>query len=170
MSEPTEAITGFESPIYLKYRFTAGEATSRFLSQLKQGRIVGQRCPTCHNVYVPPRGACAKCGEATKEEVQVSEKGTVMSFTIVHIPIPGNPIKPPYVVANILLDGADINFIHLISGGVANEDVHIGMRVKAVWKPKEEWGYTMENIAYFEQIDEPDVDMDKLREQAKCAK
>jgi len=169
-SEQTEAITGFEAPIYLNYRFTAGEATSRFLSELKEGKIVGQRCPSCKNVYVPPRGSCAKCGVATEEEVEVSDKGTVMSFTIVHIPIPGNPIKPPYVVANIILDGSDITFIHLISGAVPNEDVHIGMRVAAVWKPKEEWDYTMENIAWFEPIDEPDVDVDKLREQAKCAK
>lgn len=54
MSEEREMITGMEAPIYLKYQFTAGEATSRFLSAVKQGRLVGQRCPSCNNVYVPP--------------------------------------------------------------------------------------------------------------------
>ena len=37
MSEEREMITGMEAPIYLKYHFTAGEATSRFLAKVKQG-------------------------------------------------------------------------------------------------------------------------------------
>jgi uncharacterized OB-fold protein len=59
MTEEREMITGMEAPIYLKYNFTAGEATTRFLDQIKIGRLVGQRCPSCDNVYVPPRGSCA---------------------------------------------------------------------------------------------------------------
>jgi uncharacterized OB-fold protein len=161
MSEEREMITGIETPIYLKYRFTAGEAATRFLGQLKEGRLVGQRCPSCNNVYVPPRGSCAACGVATTEEVPVSDKATVQSFTIVHIPIPGNPIQPPYIVANLVADGANISFIHLMSECV-NEEVHQGQRVQAVWKPSEEWDYAMDNIRYFKPIDEPDVPAGKI--------
>jgi uncharacterized OB-fold protein len=156
MSEEKELITAIETPIYLKYKFTAGEATSRFLSQIKEGKLVGQRCPSCSNVYVPPRGACAACGVATTEEVPVSDKATVESFTIVYIPIPGNPIQPPYIIANLVADGANISFIHLMSECV-NEDVHQGQRVQAVWKDQSEWDYAMDNIQYFKPIDEPDV-------------
>lgn len=109
-----EMITGIEVPIQLKYNYTAGDSTARFLRHLKNGKIVGQRCPSCSNVYVPPRGCCAKCGVITEEEVEISGKGTIRYFTIVHLPAPGSPIKPPFVAAEILLDGADIPTSHLV--------------------------------------------------------
>lgn len=156
MSDEQEMITDIEVPIYLKYNFTAGTAPARFLTQVKKGVLTGQRCPKCEQVYVPPRGSCPACGVATVEEVEVSDKATVQSFTIVAIPIPNNPIKPPYIIANLVADGANISFIHLMSECV-NEEVHIGQRVKAVWKPEEEWDFAMDNIRYFKPLDEPDV-------------
>ncbi|CAA0093782.1 Uncharacterised protein [Zhongshania aliphaticivorans] len=161
-----EPITGVEAPIYLTYNFTAGKATARYLQSLKQGELVGQRCPQCRNVYIPPRGSCAACGVPTEEEVTLGNKATVESFTIVYIPIPGNPIKPPYVIANLVLDGANLSFLHLLSE-CKNEDVRIGMRVEAVWKPKEEWGFAMENIQYFKPIDEPDVPVNQIGKMIK---
>jgi len=110
---------------------------------------------------VPPRGSCARCGVATTDEVALSDTATVQSFTIVYIPIPGNPIKPPYVIANLVPDGANVSFIHLLSE-CENDQVHIGMRVKAVWRPEEEWDYQMENISYFKPVDEPDVPIDEI--------
>lgn len=159
--EALEDITDVECPIYLKYNFTAGAATARFLGQIKQGKIVGQKCPECSNVYVPPRGSCAACGVATEEEVECVDKATVESFTIVYIPIPNHPIKPPYVIANLVADGSNISFLHLLSECV-NEEVRIGQRVEAVWRPKEEWTYAMDNILYWKPIDEPDVAADQI--------
>jgi len=161
MSEEREMITGIEAPIYLKYNFTAGAAAARFLTQVKKGVLTGQRCPQCAQVYCPPRGSCAACGCPTEEEVVLSDKATVQSFTIVTIPIPGNPIQPPYIIANLVADGANISFLHLISECV-NEDVHIGQRVQALWKPEEEWDYAMDNIQYFRPIDEPDVPPEQI--------
>jgi uncharacterized OB-fold protein len=161
MSKNQEPITGIEAPVYLKYNFTAGAAPTRFLTQVKKGILTGQRCPRCEQVYVPPRGACAGCGVPTEEEVVLSDKATVQSFTIVSIPIPGNPIEPPFVVANLVPDGANISFIHLMSE-CDNADVHIGQRVQAVWKPEEEWDYAMDNIRYFKPIEEPDVPVEQI--------
>lgn len=154
--EEGELITNVDIPIYLKYNFTAGQASARFLRKLKEGKLVGQKDPITGEVYIPPRGSSPKHGVPTTEEVELSDKATVQSFTIVHIPIPGNPIKPPYVIANLVPDGAHISFLHLLSE-CENKDVRIGMRVEAVWKPQEEWGLGMENISYFKPIDEPDV-------------
>jgi uncharacterized protein len=168
-NEAEEPVSGIEAPIYLKYQFTAGQATARYLVQLKNGKLVGQRCPSCSNVYIPPRGSCAACGVPTQEEVELSNKATVQSYTIVYIPIPGNPIKPPYVIANLVLDGANLSFLHLLSE-CNNDDVRIGMRVEAVWKPEEEWTHAMENIKYFKPIDEPDMPADqigKLKEEGR---
>jgi uncharacterized OB-fold protein len=161
MSESQDNVTGMEAPIYLQYNFTAGRAPTRFLTRIKQGVLTGQRCPQCANVYIPPRGSCPACGIATEEEVVLPDKATVQSFTIVAIPIPNNPIKPPFVIANLVLDGANISFIHLMSE-CENADVHIGQRVQALWKPEAEWTYAMDNIRYFRPIDEPDVPVDMI--------
>lgn len=161
MSDQREPITGIDVPISLKYNFTAGAGPARFLSQVRKGVLTGQRCPRCEQVYIPPRGSCAACGVPTEEEVVLADKATVQSFTIVSIPIPTNPIEPPYIIANLVADGANISFIHLMSDCV-NEEVRIGQRVQAVWKPEEEWDYAMDNIRYFTPIDEPDVPADKI--------
>ncbi|MEJ6539950.1 MAG: Zn-ribbon domain-containing OB-fold protein [Halioglobus sp.] len=161
MSEEQEVVTVVKAPVYLKYNFTAGAAPARFLAQIKKGVLTGQRCPKCSAVYVPPRGSCGGCGVATEEEVVLSNKATVQSFTIVYIPIPNNPIQPPYIIANVVPDGANVSFIHLMSECV-NEDVHIGARVEAVWKPKEEWAFAMDNIRYYRPIDEPNVPVDQI--------
>ncbi len=156
MDNPVE---GIETPIELTYHYTPGGATARFLRELKEGRILGQRCPECHNVIVPARGACARCGVPTEESVELPDRGTVTTFCVVHIPVPGSAVKPPFVCATILLDGADIGFFHLI-GEISPDKVRPGMRVEAVWKPREEWDYTLENIRFFKPSGEPDVDLD----------
>jgi hypothetical protein len=38
------------------------------------------------------------------------------------------------------------------------------MRVRAVWKPREQWDYSFENVRYFEPSGEPDVPTDELLE------
>ena len=100
---------------------------------------------------------------ATDEEVVLPDKATVQSFTVVAIPIPNNPIKPPFVIANLVLDGANISLYppHEWSN-VQNSEVHIGQRVQAVWKPEAQWTYAMDNIRYFRPIDEPDVPVERI--------
>ena len=69
----------------------------------------------------------------------------------------------PYVAAHILLDGADIPFFSLVQE-VDAENVRMGMRVEAVWAPREEWGTTFANIRYFKPLDEPDVPYEQFKE------
>jgi uncharacterized OB-fold protein len=92
----------------------------------------------------------------TTDEVELPDTGTVTTFCIVNVPFPGQRTKPPYVHAAVLLDGADIPFAHLILGCPADE-VRMGMRVQAVWKPREEWGFTPQNIDHFRPTGEPDA-------------
>ena len=151
----------FESLISLEYTHTAGSATTRFLEAVAAGKIVGQKCPKCSAVYVPPRGSCPRDGVPTSEEVTLTDRGCVESFTVVHIPIPGNPIEPPFVSAMIRLDGANISFLHLIQE-IPVEEIRIGMRVEAVWKPQEEWTTSLENIRWFKPTGEPDIKPESL--------
>lgn len=141
------------TPTRLEYDYSPGEAATRFLRHVEKGRYVGQRCPKCKKVYVPPRGSCPTCGVATEEEVELANTGTISTFCVVNIPFAGQAVECPYVSATIKLDGADIGFYHLIQE-VPYDQVHIGMRVEAVWKERSEWRPTTESIKYFRPIEE----------------
>ncbi len=112
---------------------------------------------------MPPRGASPTHGVPTEEEVEVSDKGTVTTFCIVRIPSENLSVKPPYAAAHILLDGADIPFFALIQE-CPLEQIRMGMRVQAVWVPKEELAPTFESIRYFKPIDEPDAPFERYKE------
>jgi uncharacterized OB-fold protein len=157
-----EGVTGIISPVHLDYDYAASPEESAFFRGLAEGRLLGQRCPKCQKVYVPPRGACPVDGVPTTDEVELPDHGTVTTFCIVNVPFMGQKIEPPYVSAYVLLDGADIAFLHLILG-VDAADVRMGMRVKAVWKPRDEWGTTIENISHFEPTGEPDADYESYK-------
>ncbi|HKF75644.1 MAG TPA: OB-fold domain-containing protein [Candidatus Dormibacteraeota bacterium] len=141
-------VTRIETPISLDYHYTPGAAASRFLRALAEGRLIGQRCPRCGLVYVPPRGACPTDGVPTEEEVELSDHGAVTTFCVVNVPFAEHTIEMPYVAASILLDGADIAFQHLVQEIPAAE-VRIGLRVQAVWKPRAGWGPGLDSIRYF---------------------
>jgi uncharacterized OB-fold protein len=158
-----EPVTSITTPIRLDYTYAAGRASRRFLKGIAEGRILGQRCPACQRVYLPARGSCPRCAVATEEEVQVSDKGTVTTFCIVRIPSENLSVDPPFACAHILLDGADIPFFHVLSGGDL-ADVRMGMRVRAHWVPKDELAPTLQSIRYFEPIDEADAPFDSFKE------
>jgi hypothetical protein len=155
MSDVQQIVT----PVRLTYTYATSTEESRFLRGLAEGKILGQRCPVCSKVYVPPRGACPVDGVPTTDEVDLPDRGIVTTFCIVNVPFLGQRIEPPYVSAYVLLDGADIAFLHLILGCEADE-VRMGMRVEAVWRPREEWGTTIENIDHFRPTGEPDAPFD----------
>jgi uncharacterized OB-fold protein len=158
-----ELVKSISTPVALDYDYVTGRAQSRFLRGIAEGRILGQRCIECRRVYVPPRGACPRCAVRTEEEVQVSNKGTVTTFCIVRVPSENLSFNPPYTCAAVLLDGADIPMLHVLQE-CALEDVRMGMRVEAVWVPKDERGPTMSSIRYFKPIAEPDAEYDSFKE------
>ena len=151
-----EPVTMITTPVRLRYEHTTSAGESSYLRGLAEGRLLGQRCPACGKVYIPPRGTCPADGVPTTTEVELPDTGIVTTFCVVNVPYQGQRVAPPYVAASVLLDGADIAFQHLILGCPPGE-VRMGMRVAAVWKPRTEWGTTPENIDHFRPTGEPDA-------------
>jgi uncharacterized protein len=157
-----EPVTMFTQPLRLEYDFTPGAARSRFLRGLEQGKILGERCPRCRKVYVGGgSGACARDGVPCEEVVDLPHIGTVTTFCVVNVPFAGQTVQIPYVSAAILLDGADIPLLALIQE-VEATDVHMGMRVEAVWAPEGERAPSMDTIRYFRPTGEPDAPIDEV--------
>jgi uncharacterized protein len=149
-------VTMVTTPVRLHYEHTVAAGESSYLHALAEGRLLGQRCPVCGKVYIPPRGACPTDGVPTTDEVELPGSGTVTTFCIVNVAYPGQRVPSPYVTAAVLLDGADIPFQHLVLGCDPDE-VRMGMRVTAVWRPRAEWGTTPQNIDHFRPAGEPDA-------------
>ena len=124
-----------------------GLATSR--------RLQGVRCPSCKAVLVPPREYCDVCFVRTAEWVDVADSGVIKAFSVIHLEFVGQVREPPYVYAEIVLDGANTRLIHTIGGidaAEAQERLEIGTPVRAVWKEGSDPVGSLEDISHFEPI------------------
>ncbi|WP_153815209.1 OB-fold nucleic acid binding domain-containing protein [Streptomyces sp. SUK 48] len=150
-------VTGIVAHARLDYTYTPGRAQSDHLNALAGRRIVGERCPSCRKVYVPPRGACPTCGVATTEHVEVGPRGTVTTFCVVNIKARNLDIEVPYVYAHIALDGADLA-LHARIAGIPYDQVRMGLRVEPVWTED------ARHPDHYRPTGEPDADYDTYKE------
>nr|MBC7244296.1 Zn-ribbon domain-containing OB-fold protein [Chloroflexota bacterium] len=130
-------------------RYTCGLAGERFFREMMDNaRFVGTHCPECDYTYVPPAIYCERCFSKLDEWVEVGPEGTVQSFTVLLIAPDGSPLEEPEILALIQLDGADSVLVHRL-GKVGLDELTIGMRVKAVFKPKREREGSILDIVHF---------------------
>ena len=98
-----------------EYRYFAGETASEFFGRLREGEIVGRRCPECRRVLVPARSYCDRCFVETTDWVPVGTEGTVETFTVLTATFPGMP-EPPLAIAYVTLDGAGTAVLNFVEG------------------------------------------------------
>ncbi len=161
-AEGLDPVTMVISPASIEIQHTASFPESTFLRALEKGTLLGARSGDDGKVYFPPKEANPATGRPLDQFVEVSDTGTVTTFAIINIPFAGQRIKPPYVAAYVLLDGADIPVLHLVSD-IDADKVRMGMRVEAVWKPQDQWGLGIDNIEYFRPTGEPDAEYDSYK-------
>ncbi|MEU7061391.1 OB-fold domain-containing protein [Streptomyces sp. NPDC046197] len=158
--EFADPVTGIVAAARLDYTYSPGRAQSAYIDALSGRRTVGERCPSCRKVYVPPRGACPTCGVATTDQVEVGPRGTVTTFCIVNIKAAHTPnldIEVPYVYAHIALDGADLA-LHGRIGGIPYDQVRMGLRVEPVWTDGARYP------DHYRPTGEPDADYETYKE------
>lgn len=140
----------------LRYAWDDGVAIGYYLKQLKEGKITGCRCERCNIITVPPRTFCEHCFKPISDWVDLRDTGTINTYSISHVDWKAGRLKPDerrHTPAVIEIDGASSGhgILHLI-GDVEPDDIKIGMRVKAVWKPKKERTGSITDILYFKPI------------------
>ena len=138
-----------------------------FGERLARREIPGHKCPSCGLVYCPPRGFCPLCVVMTgdDDEVAVDDRGTVTTFTVITpIQYRGQEERDDYVLAEILLDGADQSIGQQRLGGIDNAEVRAGLRVEAAWRdePSAEGQGFGGAIEHWRPTGEPDVDPDQF--------
>ncbi len=134
----------------LRYAWSSGVATGRYLAGLKKGEIWGRRCNGCERTLVPPRMYCERCFRPTSSWVRLGDRGRVVTYSISYVNSDASRRDQPIIVAVIEIAGASpmMGILHLL-GEVAPGKVRVGMEVEAVWKGEEDRGGAITDIMYF---------------------
>lgn len=152
----------------LRYSFSAGEAMSRFLEEMRAGRFVARRCNHCARHLFPPRMFCEECYRPTDAWVPVPDRGTIQTFSVSYLDLNAKRIKEPIFVGIIGLDEPGttkrakgrpyMGLMHYI-GEIPKDPtapygygIKVGMRVKAVWKKPEERTGSILDVRHFRPI------------------
>ncbi len=142
-----------QDELHGEYAWDTGIAIGRYLSALRQGIILGARCRNCRRIVVPPRIVCEWCFRPMSEYIPLKDTGTVNTFSVCYVTWDVQRIAQPEIPAVIEIDGASPlhGILHKL-GEVDPEEVHIGMRVQAVWRPANERLGSITDILYFKPI------------------
>jgi uncharacterized OB-fold protein len=148
------AIEQIDYSMTLDYEHAYGHYYGTMFDGVKTDRrIRGVKCSKCARILLPPRPLCDVCYAPTSEWVDVPATGTIQASSVVHIEFVGQRRKPPYVYAEIVLDGTSTRLIHTV-GGVDPEEAKTvaapGARVRAVWSDRHTG--SLADIDYFEVL------------------
>src|SRR4030042_1248685 len=114
MAGARKPVTVIKTPIAIHYDYSIGAGPSTFMRAIREGRILGARCPDTGKVYVPPSLSSVETASPMSELVELPDRGVVYTYCIVNIKFYDQVLEIPYAYAYIVLDGADSAIMHLI--------------------------------------------------------
>ncbi len=96
-------------------------------------RLVVQRCSDCSCLRLPPAPVCPHCRSAEADWKEVSGRGALYTYTVVHRSVAADQ-ELPFVIAVVELEDAE--GVRLISNLVdtSPEELKIGMALEVVWE------------------------------------
>ncbi|WP_017593506.1 Zn-ribbon domain-containing OB-fold protein [Nocardiopsis potens] len=144
------------------YTRSTGPVIGRFLTELRDGRLVGVRTAAGRVLFPPVEydpGDGAPLPDPP-EFPEVGPGGTVRTWCWVGAPRPAHPLDHPFAWAAVRLDGADTAVLHALDFGPdAPADrpparLRTGLRVRARLRPEDERTGSITDIRCFR----PEVD------------
>ena len=118
-------------------------AVPRFWREIPQRyNLIGNQCGVCNRVYFPPRESCPYCRRKSMdkmENVKLSGKGKIVTYTIIHVAPEQFEGQAPYPIAVIQLDEGPRITAQIVDCDV--DDIKIGMKVKSTFRKIQEDGY-----------------------------
>ncbi|MDO8614865.1 MAG: OB-fold domain-containing protein [Dehalococcoidia bacterium] len=100
------------------------------LTEGEEPALEGCRCPQCGDVFYPPRSICLNCYHEGLDSIALSRRGTLYTFTIARMSLPGALVTAPYVIAQVKLPEGVI--IPTVLTGIDPESVQIGLELELV--------------------------------------
>ena len=112
------------------------DLTRPFWDAAKQGRLVIQRCGDCRYYNHPPKEACDNCLSTGLAFEDVSGRGSVWSWTVMHQKsVAGFEDAVPYLTALIELDEQPMLLLVTNLPGAVLATLKIGDRVLVTFEP-----------------------------------
>ncbi|MHA1496771.1 MAG: Zn-ribbon domain-containing OB-fold protein [Promethearchaeota archaeon] len=122
------------------FAFWVGQYLDKFYDGLENKKIMGNKCPKCGDVFVPPRKICGKCNVVIPLEenwVDLPETGTLMNFTTTAYRVNDRSSRKAkdWTIGMIQIDGSNTSIVYRLLK-MELEDVKIGMKVQIEWSEK----------------------------------
>ncbi len=130
-----EITTGF---VQAEYNFWVGKYMDKFYDGLLTKKIIGNKCPTCAKVFVPPRKICGKCFETIDFDnhwVELDGIGTLLNFTTTPYMITEagkEKTSETTLIGMVRFEGSDTAVVYKILG-VEEQGLKIGLKMQVVW-------------------------------------
>lgn len=101
-------------------------------TQKTRYRLIATQCKNCNEIFIPPRNFCPKCRrKGIINEIELSGKGEVYSFTIMKTAPEGFEENIPYVIGIIKLDEGPLFSSQIVK---PYDNLAIGSKVKPVFR------------------------------------
>jgi hypothetical protein len=100
-------------------------------------RLVVQRCTACQHTRLPPAPVCPECRSFESDWKELSGRGEVYTYTLVHRPLAAGQTLPFAIAVIALEDSGGLRMISNIVD-VEMEQISIGMAVELVWEDMSE--------------------------------
>jgi uncharacterized OB-fold protein len=95
-------------------------------------RLEAARCVKCAKIAFPPRLVCAGCHGDAFEPVTLSDEGTLVTWTVIHIAPRPFAAEAPYVVGIVELEGGVRLTAQIVDCDASRLD--FGARVRRVFR------------------------------------
>jgi uncharacterized OB-fold protein len=157
LADPLAPVEVIPYKLKLEYQHAYGPYYGRLFDEIRTNRrIMGVRSSDGDAALLPPRERDDITHKRTGTWKACADTGTIRGCSIINLEFLGQTRKPPYVYAEIVLDGASTRLIHMIDIDdveSAKQRIKPGTRVRAVWREGEREG-SLRDIERFEVIDE----------------
>ena len=113
---------------------TEKPTVEQYQKNIEMGKFRAFKCKSCGAVIAPPSGTCYKCGGTEMEWTEVSGKGTLVSFTVIHIAPDEFKEEAPYYIAIVELEeGTRISARLLGFDPLKPEEVKLGIPLRLAY-------------------------------------
>ena len=130
MSQDTDVLRS-DFDLAFTYTRTYGAVMSQFFTELKDQKVLGIK-GSDGQVICPPLEYDPKTAESLTEYVELTDTGTITTWSWVNTPLNKHPLQSPFAWALIKIDGADTSMLHAVDAG-AKVNMKTGMKVKIKW-------------------------------------
>jgi uncharacterized OB-fold protein len=99
----------------------------QFYKFLAQRKLMAGKCQKCGIIHLPPRPLCDNCYSQQFTWLQISGKGKLLTYTVIHVAPVQFQALAPYAVGIVELESG-LKIPGMING-VSQEELKIGMEL-----------------------------------------